>query len=328
MKYLIVGMGGIGRTHADALTALGYKDMAFCSSTRARVEKAGEDYGVKNIYTDYHEAILDYKPDAVVVCTPNNLHEDPTVFAMEHGAHVLCEKPMASTAEEARRMQEAAVRTGKKLMIAYIVRTYDALGVTKKILDENRIGKVVSARCVLATPETLTFAKTPYRKTYETGGGIVYDYTHEIDYMRYLMGEPVEGVAFVESAVKSDVTVDDNADILFKCESGATMTIHMDYIQEKGGRGSGRNFEIVGEKGHIYCNFSEVVLTLYDGRVEHYTLVNDWNTNFQKQYIRFEELCAGGNPNHVSGSDGVKIIEIADKLYESARQHKLVRFDD
>jgi len=102
------------------------------------------------------------------------------------------------------------------------------------------------------------------------------------------------------------------------------MTLHMDYIQEKGRGGPGRSFEIVGEKGHILCTFSELTLSLYDGRVEHYTLINDWDANFQRQYIRFNELCNGGTPNHVSSIDGVRVLEIADKLYESAREGKLV----
>jgi predicted dehydrogenase len=119
----IIGCGGIANgKHLPALAKIPEVDIvAFCDIIVERAEQAKEKYGTKDakVYVDYRELVADSSVDAVHVLTPNDLHAPMTIAALEAGKHVMCEKPMAKTAAEARAMYKAAQRTGKLLTIAY-----------------------------------------------------------------------------------------------------------------------------------------------------------------------------------------------------------------
>ncbi len=123
IKIAIVGCGGIaGGKHMPSLSKLKNIEMiAFCDIKKERAVKAAETFGTEDstVYTDYHEMLRNEKLDVVHVCTPNNSHSVISIAAMEAGCHVMCEKPMAKTSQEALAMIEAAKRTGKKLTIGY-----------------------------------------------------------------------------------------------------------------------------------------------------------------------------------------------------------------
>ena len=123
LRVGIIGCGGIANgKHMPALAKLDTVEMvAFCDTREERAVKAAKDYGTADAktYTDYRELLADETIDVVHVCTPNSSHAEISIAALEAGKHVMCEKPMAKTAAEARRMVEAAERTGKKLTIGY-----------------------------------------------------------------------------------------------------------------------------------------------------------------------------------------------------------------
>lgn len=323
MKFLIIGAGMIGRVHAQALKDLS-QPFSVCDYNLSFAESLASDFGADKAYQSYEEAVMEAGAPVAIICTPNHLHAAPAIFAMEHGMDVLCEKPMASSVEDARKIYEAQQKTGRILMVGYIVRCYPALSYLKDKLDEGAAGRIISARCILAAPETLDVAKTTYRKTYETGGGIVYDYTHEIDYCRYLLGEPDSVAAYCGSHIKKDLTVDDSADMLFHIEGDVSLALHMDYIQWAG-HGNGRGIEIIGDKACIDCDFKSVTLWPYEGEKETVSLPADWPAPFRTQISRMISIVNGEDIPYVTAADGLRIIEIADKVYESAREGKFIR---
>lgn len=326
-KFLIIGAGMIGETHTRTLINMGYQ-LALCDPVEEHLRRLGEKYRIEECYSDVEEALQKAKGDAAVICTPNHLHARAAVRAMEMGYDVLCEKPMAATAEQAKAMLAAEKRTGRCLMIGYIVRAYDAIDKVMEILEGEMLGRVISARCILATPETLDVAKTNYRLSYDTGGGIIYDYTHELDYCRMLFGEAKEVFAFCGCYLHKAKSVDDSADMLIRYRNGVVLTLHMDYIQRVGRAGSGRSFEIICEKGVLACDFHSVRIDKNDGEHEEFLFDMDWNQAFSKQAERFVRLCRGeGKIPHASGEDGLQALELADALYYSARKGILVQRD-
>jgi len=324
-KFLIIGAGMIGEVHAQTLTDMGY-EFALCDAFEQNLNRLGDKFQVKDRYTNVDEALDKCGAQAVIICTPNHLHAEVAVKAMEKGYDVLCEKPMAATAEQARTMLDAANRTGRHLMIGYIVRAYDALDKVMEVLNGGTMGKVVSARCILATPETLDVAMTTYRKSYETGGGIIYDYTHELDYCRMMFGAAKEAFAFCGSYLRSEQSVDDSADMLIRYESGVVLSLHMDYLQRSGRTAYSRSFEIICENGTIECNFKKVSIFRNNGENEEFTFEPDWGKTFPKQADRFIRLCNGEEDvPHASGEDGLKALELADALYRSSREGVMVQ---
>ena len=323
-KFLIVGAGNIGQTHARVLTSLSHP-IALCDTNAENLRNLAEEFGIEERYPDIETALEHCDARAAIICTPNHLHAQAAIAAMERGMDVLCEKPMAASSAEARRMLETAKRTGRTLMIGYIVRAYDAIDTVMSVLRSGRLGRPVSARCVLATPETLDVAITRYRSSYETGGGIIYDYTHELDYCRMMFGVPQTVFAFCGSYLRRELSVDDSADMLIRYKSGLVLELHMDYIQRVGRTGMSRSFEIICAKGVLECDFRSVRVFTNDGRVEEHSFDLNWDAAFCKQAQRFLRLCDGNaDVPHASAEDGLRALELADALYESARTGKAV----
>ncbi len=324
IKFLIIGAGMIGRVHAEALKSLGIP-FSVCDYNESFAKSLMEDTGAEAYYLDYKKAIEKSGAQAAIICTPNHLHADPAIYAMEHGLDVICEKPMASKLEDAKRIFEAQQRTGRKLMVGYPVRQNPALDFVKGLMNDERLGRIISARCILAAPATLIEARTPYRNAYETGGGIIYDYTHEIDYCRYLLGEPDMVCAFCESHLNRELTVDDSADMLFHFPDHVVLSLHMDYVQWKGRAGGGRSFELVFEKGMVACDFKTVTISFYDGTTEKKDFDFAWGDPFPIQIRKMIDIIGGKEIPYVTAGDGMRILEIADKSYESARTKQFVK---
>ena len=144
-----IGCGGIANgKHFPGMAQQEGVDMcAFCDLILERAEKAAKEYGTPDakVYTDYHELLADPTIDAVHVLTPNVAHCEITVAALEAGKHVLCEKPMAATPADAKKMLEARDRTGKMLTIGYQYRHFPENQVAKKVVDSGALGDVYYA---------------------------------------------------------------------------------------------------------------------------------------------------------------------------------------
>ena len=163
--------------------------VAFCDIIPERAEKAAKKFGTPEAktYTDYKELLKDETIDVVHVCTPNRAHSFITVDALEAGKHVMCEKPMAINSEEAKKMLDAAKRTGKKLSIGYQSRFRDDAMYMKKEAEDGTFGDIYYAKATAlrrrAVPTWGVFLNE-----YEQGGGPLIDIgTHALDLTLWMM---------------------------------------------------------------------------------------------------------------------------------------------
>jgi predicted dehydrogenase len=191
VKVGIIGCGGIANgKHMPALSKLGDVEMvAFCDLVLEKAEKAKEKYGAPEakVYTDYQELLKDPEIEVVHVCTPNRSHAPITIDALHAGKHVMCEKPMAKTAADARKMVEAAKETGKKLTIGYQHRHKPEAIYLKSVIERGDLGEIYFAKAFAVrrrgTPNWGVFLNE-----YEQGGGPLIDIgTHSLDITLYLM---------------------------------------------------------------------------------------------------------------------------------------------
>ena len=189
----IIGCGGIANgKHLIGLKTVPEVDMvAFCDIIKERAEAACKKYGTPDakVYTDYKELLCDKSIDVVHVCTPNRSHSFITVDALEAGKHVMCEKPMAINSEEAKKMLDAAKRTGKKLTIGYQNRQRNDALYLKDAADHGEFGDIYYAKTsYLRRRGTPTGWFTDKRVA---GGGPILDIAvHRIDAAWYMMGNP------------------------------------------------------------------------------------------------------------------------------------------
>ncbi len=244
LRVGIIGTGGIANgKHMPNLAKQPEVEMvAFCDIVEdGRAEKAAEKFGVKGaaVYTDYQKMLVKEKLDVVHVCTPNRTHAECTVAALESGAHVMSEKPMNKTAEGARKMLEASIKTGKKLTIGYQNRQRDDSLYAKSVVEAGDLGDIYFAKAHAirrrAVPTWGVFLNE-----FEQGGGPLIDIgTHALDLTLWIIQnyepEYVVGTAYKKigklkgqanpwgSWNPKDFTVEDSAFGFIKFKNGATV---------------------------------------------------------------------------------------------------------
>ena len=191
IKIGIIGCGGIANgKHMPSLSKLSDVEMvAFCDIDISKAEEAKAQYGTPDakVYEDYKELLKDTEIEVVHVCTPNRSHAPISIDSLHAGKHVMCEKPMAKTAEDARRMVQAAKETGKKLTIGYQHRHKPEATYLKDVIDRGDLGDIYFAKAFAVrrrgTPNWGVFLNE-----FEQGGGPLIDIgTHSLDVTLYIM---------------------------------------------------------------------------------------------------------------------------------------------
>ena len=188
----IIGCGGIANgKHMPALKKVpGVQMVAFCDIIEEKAQKAKKDYGTPDaaVYTDYKKLLEDKTIDVVHVLTPNRAHSFITVDALEAGKHVMCEKPMAINSEEAKKMLDAAEKSGKLLTIGYQTQTDRLrLSTSRLNLEMGTFGDIYFARaCAVRRRAVPTWGV--FLNEYEQGGGPLIDIgTHALDVTLWIM---------------------------------------------------------------------------------------------------------------------------------------------
>ena len=191
VKVGIIGCGGIAnQKHMPSLSKIeNVRMVAFCDLIPERAQAAKEKFGTPDAFvcTDYRELLAIKDIEVVHVLTPNREHSEITVAALKAGKHVMCEKPMAKTAEGARKMCEAARESGKKLAIGYQHRMKPQARFAKEYIESGALGEIYYANCLAirrrGTPNWGVFLDEEAQ-----GGGPIIDIaTHSLDLTLYLM---------------------------------------------------------------------------------------------------------------------------------------------
>ena len=143
MRAAIIGVGFIGAAHIEALRRLGGIDIAAVADP-VDAEKKAQALFVPKAYTDYKTMIDTEKPDVIHVCTPNETHCEVSMYAIERGIHVLCEKPLAADARQAENMTRAAQKKGVVCGVNFINRFYPMAFQMRECIREGKLGRIFS----------------------------------------------------------------------------------------------------------------------------------------------------------------------------------------
>ena len=232
LKVAVIGCGSIARNrhlrefnnHSEV------EIVAVCDIVEARAQEMANQYKTK-AYTSYEELLKVEMLDAVSVCLPNYLHAPVSIDALHAGCHVLCEKPMATSKEEAVDMIKAAKSNNKKLMIAHNQRFVPSHAKARDLIIKGEVGKIYSFRTTFGHggPEGWSVDGKDswfFQKEQAFIGAMGDLGVHKADLLRYLLGEEfVEVAGFIETSAKKDTDVDDNAVCILKSESGVIGTL-------------------------------------------------------------------------------------------------------
>ncbi|MEG0494512.1 MAG: Gfo/Idh/MocA family oxidoreductase, partial [Clostridia bacterium] len=236
MKLLIHGCGYIGEVHLKSIINFHLCEVALCETNQERLKEIARRYDVAETYTSLDEA-LKHPFDGVVVCTPNFTHADDLEKCVAAGLNVMMEKPMAESVASSRRMVEDCQKGKRFAFVAYCLRFAPPYQRIKSIIEAGQLGKVFSIRASVAGKKAITDAKTNYRAVKSQGGGVISDFSHEIDYAMWFAGKKMKTVqCYGANAVHKAWDVLDTADLLIGCEDELAISIHMDFLQPYFGR--------------------------------------------------------------------------------------------
>jgi len=250
MKLLIVGCGSIGRRHALSARQLGL-EVSVADTDGSRAEAVAREVGAVFWYDDPAVALA-AKPDAVIVASPHVLHVPQARAALESGAHVLIEKPVSHELQGLTELDELAKQYGKAAFVVSNMRYHKAI----ETLDSHRevIGTVRYARAHYGNFLPNMRPGADYRELYcsraESGGGVILDAIHEMDYLMWFFG-PVAKVSAEKARLSDlDIDVEDFADIVLTHTNGVRSVITIDYLRPWKRRGC----EIIGQDGMLVWN--------------------------------------------------------------------------
>lgn len=251
MKFAIIGAGVISPFHAKAITENENAELvAICDIEVEKAVKLGEEYGVNKTYKDYNDMLKEEEIDVVSICVPSGIHADVGVAAAKAGIHVLCEKPIDITSRKMSEMIEVCKENNVKLGVVYQRRLLDAAIITRKAIQEGKLGKIVLGDAYLKYYRSPAYYESAgWRGTWDLdgGGALMNQGVHGVDLIQWMVGD-VESVFAYAAPLVRDIKVEDTAVIAMKYKNGAFGVIQSTTSVYPGQE---TRFEIHGENGTI-----------------------------------------------------------------------------
>jgi predicted dehydrogenase len=275
----MLGYAFMGKAHSNGYKKLPYmiypppaipKLIAIAGRNEAAVKEAAVRYGYEGYYTDWREMIKDPRIKLFDNGGPNDIHAEPCIAAAEAGKHILCEKPMARTAAEAKQMLDAVTKAGVKHMVAFNYRFVPAIRMAKELIDSGKLGRIYHFRAIYLQEWIMPHYDAPQWWRMDksvAGSGALGDLgAHIVDLGRFLVGEFKSVSALTRTFIPErplpggkgmgKVDVDDAFVAAVEFENGAIGSVEA--TRFAAGRKNYNSFEINGEKGSIHFNLERM----------------------------------------------------------------------
>ena len=324
MKFVIAGLGSIGRRHLRNLVALGEKDVVLYRTHQASLPDA--DLADFPVESDLEKALA-LKPDAVIVSNPTALHLRVAIPAAQAGCHLLLEKPLSVTCEGLDTLQDALQVQQKQALVGFQFRFHPVFLQIAEWLKEGEIGEILSTHVhwgeYLPGWHPWEDYRTSYSARKDLGGGVVLTLCHPIDYIRWLVGEVHSVSAYVGQISNLELEVEDIAEITMRHSGGALSHIHLDYYQQP----KHHALEIVGERGTILWNeeANQVVLSR-PGKSQplSYQPPSSFERNdlFLAEMVHFLSVIKEEEIPRCTLQDGMRVQQIIAAVYQSSQQQQ------
>jgi len=340
----IIGCGSITKLrHAPEYTSNADSEIAgFFDPIKERAQQMADRFGGK-VYETYESILEDSEIDAVSVCSSNSTHAQITIAAFQAGKHVLCEKPMATSVEDAVKMNEVAKAAGKYLMIGHNQRLADAHKKAKDILLSGELGKIISFKSSFGHkgPETWSAdksAKTWFFNKKDAIMGAMGDLgIHKADLIRWIIGDEIEEVTAVVTTLDKRghtgelIEVDDNAFCILRSKAGIIGTLTASWTNY----GDEENSTILFCSNGVMKIYSNpdfpIEIVKKNGEKAFYKVggvqTNDNQTNSGIIDL-FIASIVNKVPPEISGEEGLAALRIIFACFESSVAGKTVRISN
>lgn len=320
----VLGCGSIGLRHVRNLAALRASPILVYDPDPERAAAARAEGARAHASTD---SVLEEGPVAVVVCSPTVRHAADALDALRAGAHVFIEKPIATDLAAADEVIGTARRLARTVTVGYNLRFHSGLRAAKDLLDRGEIGRLLLVRAEFGYYLPDWRRGTDYRASYsarsELGGGIVFDASHELDYVRWLAGEITSVSAVTATLGELEIDVEDTALAILRLASGALAEIHLDCLQRTYSRGC----RLIGTAGTITWDFATGVRIETPHRSDHLPLVPDTNEMYREELDHFLRSIDEDRTPAVSAEDARRVLEVSLAMHRSARSRREVTLE-
>ena len=339
LRIAFVGAGSIARSQMQALTRRDdVSIVALADPVQAALSECGEEFGVASLHTDYRQMLRHHDVDAVSVCTPNRLHVAPTIAALKAGADVLCEKPLAMTAAEAKRMVRTADTLGRKLVVGFQYRYDPRTQFLRKAVEDGQFGRILYGRVRAMRRRGIPNWGTFGSKAQQGGGPLIDIGVHALEMAHYTMGSPKPVSASadmftyignkpsneVESAWKGwnyrNYDVEDLAVGRIRFDDGSVIHIEASFAAhiEK----DDWNFELMGQRAGCTWQppaiFSDEAGHMVNKTPGWLSPRTSWREVFDSKMNHFVEHVLYDKPTIAPGADGLAVQQMLYALYRYA----------
>jgi UDP-N-acetyl-2-amino-2-deoxyglucuronate dehydrogenase len=315
----IIGAGSVGKRHAAAFSSLAAEVavVGVVDTDGNRAAGIAGECGTEH-YTDYRE-LLSLKPDLVVVCTPHFLHREIGEAAAKAGCHILMEKPLAHTMEDAVALAEVCQKENVKLAVSFLHRYRQEFKRAQQLIGAGEVGALEMSVDIFGNPGGRYIPSWIWQRKYSGGGIVMYSGIHSIDWQCWLMGSDVAEV-FARS-----LSTYEGSDV----ENGITATLYF----ENGGIGAlignqpdypiaprTRNTELYGTRGCIRLRMGEYLH--FDGQDASYKISISRDEPLVSQALDVIEAVREDRTPWIGAADGLRAQAIVAALYRSAETGK------
>lgn len=329
MRALIVGLGSIGQRHLANLRLMEPAVQITIWHQRSKPQDVVAAPSLADCVVYSLEEALDTKPDVALITNPASLHIETGLALAQQGIHLFIEKPLSNTMNRVDELLHLCRERSLVVMIGYNFRFYRPFQVIQQALTERRVGRVLALRAEAGQYLPDWRLGVDYRQSVSArrklGGGAVLELSHELDYVRWLVGEVKAVSAQVGHLSDLEIDVEDLVEIILQFRTGAIGNLHLDMIQ----RPATRTCRIIGTEGtltwdgtsHRVRVFSTATKTWSD---LHPAGMIDRNEMYIAELRHFLDCARGNGAPIVSGDDGRRVLEIALAVKQSAKEQRVV----
>jgi UDP-N-acetyl-2-amino-2-deoxyglucuronate dehydrogenase len=333
IKFAIVGCGRIAQRHAEHINNIGILE-AVCDIDKNKADDLSVLYHAKSYY-NIDELISKEKDiDIVSICSPNGLHAEQSIKALKAGFHVLCEKPMALSVKDCIEMIETAEIASKKLFIVKQNRFNPPVAAVKKLIDENKLGKIFSIQLSCFWNRDENYYNNSWKGTKVFDGGTLYtQFSHFVDLLYWFFGDVEKVYSIGRNAHHIDsIEFEDTGVVAMEFNNGILGTINYNVNSYK--KNMEGSLTIFGEKGTVKIG-GQYLNELEYQCIDNYEISDLPLGNPANQYGHYQ----GSMSNHnlvyqnvvdvimnnfkiaTTMQEGMKTVEIIEKIYYSMHKN-------
>jgi predicted dehydrogenase len=323
LHLALIGCGRIAESHLEAIAQNPACRLVSVVDVREEAaQKAAEKFGAEAC-VDYRSVLRRDRLDAVIICTPPATHAEIALFFLEHNVHVLCEKPLAVSVEDATRMVKKAEQKGAVLMMASKFRYTEDVIAAKRLIASGALGEVALFENVFSGKVDMS-GRWNSNKALSGGGVLIDNGCHSVDIARYLLG-PIVEVQALEGKRVQPIEVEDSAVICFRTASEVMGTIDLSWSLHK----ERESFlDVYGTKGVAHVGWKSSKYKLYaDGAWIPLGTGYDKQRAFAAQLENFAGAVAREEAPRITCQEALESVKVIQAAYRAMRLNQWVEIE-